>query len=189
MFMGKRYSFWQNRKSNTNSCLNLYAGEPHRKVRRVREILYPSETWGFLPTFEYERGIWSSLPFLTTWNVFFYCFFCLPWPRIVAARFVTGKSKVKLATIVEGDPKAPFSIATTPMCREGRYSFPGLLYFTLDPYLIMLSVNQGGIKYHFLSLWYDSTWDWTQVSRSIWYYLTHGCEFKAFPRVFDRKWT
>ena len=24
---------------------------------------------------------------------------------------------------------------------------------TLDPYLIILSVKQGGIKYHFLSLW------------------------------------
>ena len=31
----------------------------------------------------------------------------------------------------------------------------------------MLSVKQGGIKYHFLSLWYDSTWDWTPVSRII----------------------
>ena len=30
----------------------------------------------------------------------------------------------------------------------------------------MLSVKQGRIKYHFLSLWYDSTWDWTQVSRA-----------------------
>ena len=67
--------------------------------------------------------------------------------------------KVNLATIVEGNPKVPFSIATTPRCRGGRYYFPGLLYFTLDPYLIMLSVKQGGIKYHFLSLWYDSTWD------------------------------
>ena len=76
-------------------------------------------------------------------------------------------SKVKLATIVEGNPKAPFSIATTPRCRGGRYSFPGWLYFTLDPHLIMLSVKQGGIKYHFLSLWYDSTWDWTQVSWAI----------------------
>ena len=76
-------------------------------------------------------------------------------------------SKVKWATIVEGNPKAPFSIATTPRCRGGRYSLPGLLYFTLDPYLIMLCVKQGGIKYHFLSLWYDSTWDWTQVSRDI----------------------
>ena len=36
---------------------------------------------------------------------------------------------------VEGDPKAPFSIATTPRCRGGRYSFPGWLYFTLDPHL------------------------------------------------------
>ena len=36
---------------------------------------------------------------------------------------------------------------------------PGLLHFTLDPYLIMLRVKQGGIKYHFLSLWYDSAWD------------------------------
>ena len=69
------------------------------------------------------------------------------------------KQKVKLATIVEGNPKAPFSIATTPRCRGGRYSFPGWLYFTLDSHLIMLSVKQGGIKYHFLSLWYDSTWD------------------------------
>ena len=50
---------------------------------------------------------------------------------------------------------------------EGATPFPGLLHFTLDPYLIMLSVKQGSIKYHFLSLWYDSTWDWTQVSRAI----------------------
>ena len=35
---------------------------------------------------------------------------------------------------------------------------------TLDPYLIILSIKQGGIKYHFLSLWYDSTCDWTQIS-------------------------
>ena len=65
--------------------------------------------------------------------------------------YIYIKYKVKLATIVEGNPKVPFSIATTPRCRGGRYSFPGLLYFTLDPYLIMLSVKQGGIKYHFLS--------------------------------------
>ena len=31
----------------------------------------------------------------------------------------------------------------------------------------MLSVKQSSIKYHFLSLWYDSTWDWTQLSRAI----------------------
>ena len=32
---------------------------------------------------------------------------------------------------------------------EGATPFPGLLNFTLDPYLIMLSVKQGRIKYHF----------------------------------------
>ena len=42
---------------------------------------------------------------------------------------------VKLVTLVEGDPKAPFLIATP---------FPGLVHFTIDPYL-----KQGGIKYHF----------------------------------------
>ena len=44
---------------------------------------------------------------------------------------------------------------------------PGLLHFTLDPYFKKLSVKQGGIKYHFLSLWYDSTWDGTPVSQII----------------------
>ena len=31
----------------------------------------------------------------------------------------------------------------------------------------MLSVKQGGIKNHFLSLWYDSTREWTPVSRAL----------------------
>ena len=35
------------------------------------------------------------------------------------------KSKeVNLVTLVEGNPKAPFSIVTTPRCRKGRYSIP-----------------------------------------------------------------
>ena len=33
------------------------------------------------------------------------------------------KVKVKLATVVDGDQKAPFSITTTPRYRGGRYSF------------------------------------------------------------------
>ena len=32
--------------------------------------------------------------------------------------------KVKWITVVEGDPKAPFSLANTPRSREGRHSFP-----------------------------------------------------------------
>ena len=38
--------------------------------------------------------------------------------------------KVKLAAVVEGNQKAPFSIATTSRCSGGRNSFPwiALLY-------------------------------------------------------------
>ena len=44
--------------------------------------------------------------------------------------------QVKLATVVKGDPKAPFSIATTPRCRGGRYTFPWIapLYTWYVPY-------------------------------------------------------
>ena len=40
---------------------------------------------------------------------------------------LTMKVNVKLATIVEGDLKAPFSIATTPRCKGGLYSFPWIV--------------------------------------------------------------
>ena len=50
---------------------------------------------------------------------------------------------------------------------EGATPFPGVLHFTLDPY------QQGAIKYHFLSLWYDLTWDWTLVSWTISEHSTH----------------
>ena len=60
--------------------------------------------------------------------------------------------KITLVTVVEGDPMASFSIATTPRCRESATRFPELLHFTLDTYLIIVSVKQRGIKYHFLSL-------------------------------------
>ena len=76
-------------------------------------------------------------------------------------------SKINLATEVTGNPNASFSIAITPRCR-GR-----ALLLSLDPYLIVLSVKQGGIKYHFLSLWYDSTWDWAQVSWTIGEHSNH----------------
>ena len=58
-------------------------------------------------------------------------------------------NKVKLATVVEGNHKAPFSITTTLRCKGGATPFPGLLHFTLDTYLILPSVKQGCIKYHF----------------------------------------
>ena len=42
--------------------------------------------------------------------------------------------QVKLVTVVEGDQKVPFSIATTPKCRGGRYSFPRIA--PLDPWYV-----------------------------------------------------
>ena len=48
-----------------------------------------------------------------------------------------------------------------------------LLHFTLDPYLIMLNVKQGNIKYNFCSLWYDSTRDWTPISQAIGKHANH----------------
>ena len=38
--------------------------------------------------------------------------------------FNTGWMEAGLASVVEGDQKASFSIATKPRCRGGRYSFP-----------------------------------------------------------------
>ena len=50
--------------------------------------------------------------------------------------FIYLKVKVELATVVEGHPKASFSVATT--VGEGATPFSRLLHFTLDTYLIML---------------------------------------------------
>ena len=75
--------------------------------------------------------------------------------------------------MVEGDPKAPFSKLQHRSVGEGATPLPGLLHFTLDPYLIILNVKQGSIKYYFLIFWYDSTWDWTPVSRAIGEHSTH----------------
>ena len=46
-------------------------------------------------------------------------------------------------------PEGSLSIATIVRRRGDATPFPGLLHFTLDTYLILLSVKQGGIEYHF----------------------------------------
>ena len=56
----------------------------------------------------------------------------------------------KLATVVEGDLKVPFSLITPSRCSGGTNPFPGLFHFTQDSYQIMLRVKQSSIKYHFL---------------------------------------
>ena len=50
----------------------------------------------------------------------------------------------------------------------------------------MVSVKQGGIKYHFLSLWYDSTWDWTSVSWFIGEYFTHYANGAGYIYIYNQ---
>ena len=59
--------------------------------------------------------------------------------------------------------RLPFHKLLNQGVAEGAIPFSGLPHFTLDLYLIMLSVKQGSIKYHFLCLWYDLTCDWFPV--------------------------
>ena len=42
----------------------------------------------------------------------------------IFVKVVINDHSYKLVTVVEGDQKAPLSIATTSRCTEGRYSFP-----------------------------------------------------------------
>ena len=64
------------------------------------------------------------LPLISSSLALFYC----PWSKVINFNWYRYiwfiNIKVKLATLVEGDPKAPFSIATTPRCRRGRNSMP-----------------------------------------------------------------
>ena len=40
---------------------------------------------------------------------------------------------------------------------EGATPFPALFQITLNTYVLMDNVKQGGIKVSFLGLWYDTT--------------------------------
>ena len=72
------------------------------------------------------------------------------------------------------------------LLEEYTTPFPRLLHLTLDTYLIMLSVKYGGIKYHFLSLWYNSTWNWTSVSRA---YCEHYMYISTYISFYIHKHT
>ena len=63
---------------------------------------------------------------------FFFFFFRLHF----FSKLIVSKKK-KLLTVVKGDQNAPFSIATTPRCRGGHYSFLWIapLYPWYVPYI------------------------------------------------------
>ena len=99
---------------------------------------------------DFKQLICSSLSVLSFYEIILYYFG-------VVSYIVSWLSEV------EDNPKIPFSFATTP--RGGHYSILWIVPLTFDPCLIMLSVKQEDINYHFLSFWFDSTWDWTPVSQ------------------------
>ena len=78
------------------------------------------------------------------YDLFIYQTFSRKLPTVIYADLTSWKHAVtyirvgdsNLAALVEGDPKASFSIATTPKCRGGRYSFPWIapLYPWSIPY-------------------------------------------------------
>ena len=77
------------------------------------------------------------------------------------------KFLIKVGDCSRGWPEGSFQYLLHRYVGEVATPFSGSLHFSLVPYVIMLRAQLGGIKYHFLSLWYDSTRDWTPVSRTI----------------------
>ena len=70
---------------------------------------------------------------------------------------ISQKAKVKLATIVDGNPKAPFSIATTQRCKEGHNSFPriALLYPWNVPYIAEWKARRYQVPFFESLVWRD----------------------------------
>ena len=77
---------------------------------------------------------------------------------------IKGENKYlnKLVTLVKGDPKAPFSIATTLRCKGGHYSIPWIVPF----YPWSLPYNAVLIKAASSTI-FDLTRDWTPISQTI----------------------
>ena len=76
----------------------------------------------------FEKSTSDSFEHVCFFNFFF--FFCqwrcstqFHWCPDLFQKTSSSSSKVKLATLDDGNPKAPFSIASTSRCRAGCYSF------------------------------------------------------------------
>ena len=81
--------------------------------------------------------------------------------------------------------RLPFQLLLHCGVQEGITPFSWLLHFTLDQYLIMLSVKQGMLSKEasstILSLWQDSIWDLTPVS---WAFGKHSNHYTNVPVIY-----
>ena len=93
------------------------------------------------------QGTTSS--YIDIFSMLFFFFYNYPYSSWFIVRCMCICTHIiKLATKVEGNLKAPFSLATLGV-GEGIIPFHGLLHLTFDLYLIILSVKQGDINYRF----------------------------------------
>ena len=145
------------------------AGQPARTYIKQLCVDIGCSQEDLLEVMDNTDGWWESVwrSMLATWWWWWYVFVCI----YIYYLCVFVCIYIKLATLVKANLKAPFSVVHWGI-GEGATLFPGLLHFTLDPFLIMLSFKQSGIKYQFLSPWYNSTWDWTPVSWAIFEHST-----------------
>ena len=100
-------------------------------------------------------------------------------------------SVAKLVTVVKGDPKAPFSVATTPKCRGGCYSFPWIasLYPWYVPYNAECKARRYQVPFFKSLVWHNlglnlslpDHW-WTLYPISQWASLKCPCRYGQFQR-------
>ena len=77
-----------------------------------------------LPAWHDDDDIFTYICIHTHTHIYIYIYICI----YVKVYIYIYSKLVKLATIVEGEPKVLFLIATTPRCRW-RYSFPWIAPF------------------------------------------------------------
>ena len=101
-----------------------------------KSSVWKEKAWYYLTLVRWRKGVHAFLKSINTKVERHYTnyielanyYVTVQHPGEYATRTHLGypgyNTKVKLATLVEGDLKPPFSIATTPSCRGGCNSFP-----------------------------------------------------------------
>ena len=93
----------------------------------------------------------------------------------------------KLATLVEGDQKAPFSIAPTPKCREGHYLIPRIapIYPWSSPYNVECLARQHQVPFFESLVWLDLG---LNLGVGVFFLsLMDECMLRAFSQTFSIK--
>ena len=103
---------------------------------------------------------------------------CKPAGHIVVSQYIYIYIYIYIYKVGDRSREQPkgslFNSYYTKVKRKALLISLGCSTFTHDAYFIILCVKQGDIEYHFLSLWYESTWNRTPVSRVTFEYYIHS---------------